>query len=41
MCDLLKTHNYTMFEINDMMPWYLDVLTEKVKNRLAKLNNKP
>lgn len=33
LCDVLKTHNYNMFEINDMMPWYLDVLTEKIRQR--------
>ncbi|AVO22904.1 hypothetical protein HWB57_gp064 [Erwinia phage vB_EamM-Bue1] len=33
MCDVMKSHNYSMFEINDMMPWHLDVLTEKAKNR--------
>lgn len=39
MCDVLKTHGYNMFEINDMMPWRLSIMIEVIKQRQE--SNKP
>lgn len=36
MCDELKLHGYSIFEINESMPWHLDLLTEALRVRLSK-----
>lgn len=41
MCDTLKRHGYSMFEISDMMPWHLDLMTEMLKRRIASQSNNP
>lgn len=33
LCHHMKRHGYDLFEVNDLMPWYLDVLTEMVRQQ--------
>ncbi|AEW24277.1 hypothetical protein [Salmonella phage vB-SalM-SJ3] len=41
MCDELKAHGYSIFEISESMPWHLDLLTETLKIRLSKKSSNP
>lgn len=38
-CGVLKTHGYNMFEINEMMPWYLSVTAELIRQRQEEKGN--
>lgn len=38
MCDEMKALGYSLFEINDSMPWHLDLLTECLKQRKSNSN---
>lgn len=35
-CEELKTHGYSLYEINNLMPWHLDLITECLKQRNTK-----